>query len=98
MFFTYCFLRDVHEGYLSLEEADDEQSNFAAKLKNLDKGKKYIEKEFFLNNLGLLFSAREKVFINIQSGLVPIKNLDKSPTRESAPELAKNQLNRGNLN
>ena len=42
MFFTYCFLRDVHEGYLSLEEADDEQSNFAAKLKNLDKGKKYI--------------------------------------------------------
>ena len=42
MFFTYCFLRDVYEGYLSLEEADDEQNNFAAKLKNLDKGKKYI--------------------------------------------------------
>ena len=65
-----------------MKDGDDEQSNFAAKLKNLDKGKKYIEKEFFLNNLRLLFSAREKVFINIQSRLVPIKNLDKSPTRE----------------
>ena len=23
------FLRDIHEGYLSLEDGDDEQSNFA---------------------------------------------------------------------
>ena len=34
------FLRDIHEGHLSLEYADDEQSNFAAKLKNFEKCKK----------------------------------------------------------
>ena len=36
------FLRDIHEGHLPLED-DGHQSNFAAKLKNLDKGKKIIE-------------------------------------------------------
>ena len=30
---TYCFLRDIHEGYLSLENADLKQSNFAIELK-----------------------------------------------------------------
>ena len=34
------FLRDIHEGHLSIKD----QSNFAIKLKNLDKSKK---KEFF---------------------------------------------------
>ena len=29
----------MHEGHLSLEDADDEQSNCAAKIKNLDQGK-----------------------------------------------------------
>ena len=38
------FLRDIHEEYLSLKDADDEQSNFLAKLKNLNKGKKSIER------------------------------------------------------
>ena len=32
------FLRGINEGYFLLKDADD-QSNFAAKLKNLDKGK-----------------------------------------------------------
>ena len=30
------FLRDVPEGHLSLEDADDDRSNFSAKLKNSD--------------------------------------------------------------
>ena len=34
------FLRDMYEGNLSLKDADDEQSKFIAKLKNLDKGRK----------------------------------------------------------
>ena len=38
----FAFLRDVHEGYLSFQYVDDEQSNFASKLKNIDKGKKII--------------------------------------------------------
>ena len=62
-------------------------SNFAAKLKNLDKGKKN-EKEFFLNNLGLFFSARGKVLKNFKSRLFSIKVLDDIPAPESTPELA----------
>ena len=45
--FTYYFLRDIHEGYQSLDDADDEQSNFAAKLNSLDKGKKQLKNSFF---------------------------------------------------
>ena len=41
------FLRHVHKGHLSLEDTDDEQSNFAAKKQNLDKGNKIREKYFF---------------------------------------------------
>ena len=47
VFFTCCFLTDINEGYLSLKDADDEQSNFAAKLKNLDKVKKQLKKSLF---------------------------------------------------
>ena len=36
------FLRDIHEGYLSLEDADNEQSIFASELKNFDKGIKAV--------------------------------------------------------
>ena len=36
--FCLLFLRDIHEGQLPLEYTDDEKSNFAAKVKNLDKG------------------------------------------------------------
>ena len=41
------FVRDINEGHLSLENSDDDQSNFAAKLKSLDEGKNTIEKWFF---------------------------------------------------
>ena len=50
--------------------------------------KKGLEKKSFLNNLGLLFSAREKVFNNFKSRLFPVKNLDKIPTSEPAAEPA----------
>ena len=79
--FWILFLRNIHEGHLSLNDADDEQSNFAAKLNNLDKGKKTIKKGFFINNLGLLFRDREKVLNNFKTRLFPIKNLHKIPTR-----------------
>ena len=36
--------RYIHEGHLPLKDADYKQRNFAAKLKNLDKDKKTIEK------------------------------------------------------
>ena len=83
------FLRDIHEGYLSLEDADDEQYNLVAKLNNLDKGTRELKKwkRGFFNNLGLLFSAREKLLNNFKSRLFPIKNLDKISTSEPTPEL-----------
>ena len=42
--FPIVFSKDIHEGHLSLKDADDEQSNFAATLKKTN------EKELFLNN------------------------------------------------
>ena len=38
--------RDIHERYLSLNDVDDEQSNLAAKINNLEKVTK-TEKQFF---------------------------------------------------
>ena len=42
----------------------------------------------FLNNLGLLFSAREKVLNSLKSRLFPTENLDKTPTPKPTPEPA----------
>ena len=60
------FLRDIYEGHLSIKD----QSNFAIKLKNLDKSKK---KEFFTQDHYLV---QEKKFYNFKSRLFSIKNLD----------------------
>ena len=67
IFFAYYVLRDIHEQHLSLKDANDEQSNFAANIKNLDKTWKNNWKKVFLNNLGLSFSARENVLNNFKS-------------------------------
>ena len=42
----------------------------------------------FLNNLGLLFNAREKVFNSFKSKLNPIKKLNKIPTHQPIPQPA----------
>ena len=83
---SIVFLRDIDEGHLSLKDADDGQINFAAKIKNLDKGKKAIEKK--LNNLGLLFSAKKNVLNNFKSRLFPTIKIEKIPTREPTVDLA----------
>ena len=48
---SIVFLRHIHDGYFSLEDADNKQSNFATELKNFDKDIKTCEKKSFLNNL-----------------------------------------------
>ena len=49
-FNEYClpivFLRDIHGGHLLLKDSDDEQSNVAAKIKNLEKSKKQLKNIF----------------------------------------------------
>ena len=42
------FLRDIHEGHLSIEGADNKQSKHANELKNFDKGTKTLDKKSFL--------------------------------------------------
>ena len=79
------FFKDIHAGHLSLKDADDKQNNIAAKTKNLDKGWKTVEKQFFKDNLGLLFSSRKIVFSNFKSRSFPIKQLDKISTCEPKP-------------
>ena len=85
--FSIVFLRDIHEGYLSLKDADNEQSKFANNLKNIDKGINSIEKKLFPSNIRLFFTAREKFLNSIKNRLFPIKNLELKPEQELEPEL-----------
>ena len=57
----------MQEGYLSLEDADNKQTNFATKLKNFDKVVKAIEKKYFLNNLGFFFVQEKKFLITLKA-------------------------------
>ena len=50
-----------------------------------------LKKKSFLNNLGLLFSVREKVLNKTVYFHEFLKILDKIPTREPTPEPAKEQ-------
>ena len=66
------FLRKIHNGYLSLWEGDNNESNFADELENFEKGaktQKHLQKSFFKNNLVLLSTAKKKKkkFSNINS-------------------------------
>ena len=45
-------------------------------------------KKYFLNNLGLFFSARGKVLNSLKSRFFSIKNLDKIATRQPITEPA----------
>ena len=42
------FLRDIYKGHLSIEKADNRQSNFANDFKKFEKGTKTFEKKSFL--------------------------------------------------
>ena len=90
------FLRDIHEERLSLEDFDNEQSNFATKLKNFDKGIKAFEKEYlskkslFLKTLHYFLVQEKKFLITLKAEkqINFSKKFDKSPTREQTPEAA----------
>ena len=53
----------------------------------IDKAIKWVEKKLLLSNIGLFFSAREKVPNNFRNRLVPLKNLEYEPESEPKPEL-----------
>ena len=85
IFYLLFFFRNIHEGYLSLKDVDDEKSKFADKLKNIDRGMKLVEKKLFLSKIVLFFTAREK--FNFRNRLIPIKRLDSEPKSEPKSEL-----------
>ena len=62
IFYACCFLRDIHDGHLTLKHSVDEKSNFTAKIKNLDKGKKTVEKGFFKKTHDY-YLVQEKMFL-----------------------------------
>ena len=57
-------------------------------MKRSYKGIKIFLKNSFLNDLGLLFGAREKAFNSFKIRLFQTKNLDKIPACEPRPEPA----------
>ena len=63
---------------LSLEDADEKPTKFAAKLQSFSfKAIETLKNVIGTINLGLLLSAREKVLNNFKYRIFPIKNLDK---------------------
>ena len=68
------FLRDIHEGNLTLKDADEEQSKLASILKDLNRDVKPIEKISFLYNIGFFLSEREKIVNNFRSKKFSVKN------------------------
>ena len=67
IFCLLFFLRDIHEGQLSLEDTDEKQSNFASKLQNLSKSKKAIEKEFLKITLDYYLVQEKKFLITLKA-------------------------------
>ena len=51
-----CFLRDIYEEILSIEDADKEQINLLHKLKNVKIGGKPEEKKPFVKNARFLLN------------------------------------------
>ena len=74
-----------NEEYLPSKDADDEQSKFTNKLKNIDR---LIKKKLFLGNIGRFFTVREIVVNNFKNRLFLIKNLKPKiePGLESEPK------------
>ena len=56
-------MKDIYQW----KELINKQSNVTNEFKNFDKGTKTLDKKYFLINLGLLSSAREK------KSLIPLK-------------------------
>ena len=78
------FLRKIHNGYLSLWEGDNNESNFADELENFEKGaktQKHLQKSFFKNNLVLLSTAKKKKKKKIQQHKQQHSNRSKSSNR-----------------
>ena len=64
---------------MSLENADEEKIQLANALKDMDKGKRPVEKISFLKNAILLLSGRENILYNFKGKIFPAKNPEPEP-------------------
>ena len=71
---------------MSLEDADEEQSQLINELKDVGKGKISVEERSFLKNAALFLSARKEVVNNFKCKTFPIKNQDKIPILSLPPK------------
>ena len=77
----HCFLyfqRDIYTNDLSIENADNEQSDLFKMFGNLKKERKPSEKISLLKNVKILLKAKEDVFNSFKSNLFP-KMSDTTP-------------------
>ena len=79
------FLRDLYRNNLSIENADNEQSDLYEWFSNLKKGRKSLEKISFLKNVEILLRAKEDVLNSFKSNLLPIMS-DITPRETSINE------------
>ena len=68
------FGRDIHEGKITIEEANEYQTNSLGEIMNLRKKKQ--EKEVVLENIYNFFEVREKVFDAFESKIFLTKSKD----------------------
>ena len=69
------FLRDIHEGNLSLKDADIKQNHLINELRNMQKSKIAVEEISFLKN-SLFISTREKILNNFKGKIFLTKNFN----------------------
>ena len=63
------FVRDIYKINLSIEDADNEQSDLFKTFSNLNKGRKSSQKIYFLKYLKVLLKARKDVLNGFKSNL-----------------------------
>ena len=79
------FPKYIHANFLSIANADKEQSNLFKELCEMSKGEKLLEKLPFIENVILLLDAREKVVNSFKSNLFPTENSAPDPIPNPAP-------------
>ena len=63
------FVRDIYKINVSMEDADNEQSDLFKMFGNLNKGRKSSQKSYFLKYVKVLLKARNDVLNGFKSNL-----------------------------
>ena len=64
--FHIIFLRNIHKGFLSVEDTDKEQSKLFKELSDLNKGEKPVSNKSFLKNVEFILMQEKKFLIALK--------------------------------